>query len=182
MFKIINTWKNPASATQQQRGFPSPGTGAQRTGQRRPRPGETTWFNATPMQGADTWLDPSSPVDAQRGFPAPENPNQGYRAGDLTQPKPDGSTYYRVTREFSRGAQRSAPITPILMSTPNPGSVVPHKPSVCPRYPLGQYINNTIWWTNQVIPTSVPLSGLQTEKAVAAMLATFHVYGEAPAL
>jgi hypothetical protein len=129
--------------------------------------------------GIDTWSDPAYPVDAQRGFPAPQGTAQAYRPGDLTTPTPDGRQYYRETRQFSRGAERNAPITGIIFRSPNPGDRVPCKPNVVPRYPLGQYINNTIFWANQIIPTTIKLSGLQTEEAIDAMLSEFAVYGKA---
>jgi len=186
MFKLVNTFKNAASPQNQQRGMPAPGTGAQRTNPPRRKPGETPWVARIPYEGTDTWEGqgetygtPSFPVDAQRGAPAPQSANQRYPAGALTTPALDGKQYYRVTRQFSRGAQRMAPITGIVLSSPNPGDFVPHKPNVVPRYPLGQYINNTIFWTNQVIPTTVKLSGLQTEEALDAMLSNFVVYGKA---
>lgn len=188
MWKVQNTWKNAASPENQQRGMPAPGTGAQRTNPSRIRQDDTAvWVNILGQQGHDSWPtnlaygpgNPSYPVDAQRGSPAPQGRAQAYRPGDLSQPTPDGRQYYRETREFSRGAQRWAPITGTVLNTPNPGSPVPFKPNIVPRYPLGQYINNTIFWANQVIPTSVRLQGLQTEKAVAAILSTFEVYGKA---
>lgn len=179
-FRLVNTWKKPATATAQQRGFPSPGVG--QTNNARLGPSDVAWATRSPYEGIDTWEDPGYPVDAQRGSPAPQGPAQAYRPGDLSSPVPDGSTTYRVTRQFSRGAQRAAPITGIVLASSNPGDVVPHKPRVVPDYPLGQYINNTIFWANQVIPTTVKLSGLATEDAIDAMLQTFVVYGKAQTL
>jgi hypothetical protein len=191
MFKLRNTFKNATSPQNQQRGQPAPGEGAQQTGNARKQPTETMWNARIPYEGRDTWQEqlaytygnPEFPVDAQRGQPAATAPNQAYPAGALKPgPKMDGTQYYRVTRQFSRGAQRSAPITPIVFTPANPGDYVPHKPSIVPRYPLGQYINNTIFWANQVIPTSIPLAGLQTEKSLDAMLSEFMVYGKAKAI
>lgn len=191
MFKVVNTWKGAQSPENQQRGMPAPGTGAQRTyPPRLQNPDSVVWTDQAPYMGEDTWDqimgyaegNPAYPVDAQRGSPAPQAPNTRYAPGELTSPVPDGNTYYRVTRQFSRGAQRNAPITGYILSTPNPGTRVPNKPNVVPRYPLGQYINNTIFWANQVIPTTIKLQGLQTQKAVDAILSTFQVYGKAETL
>jgi hypothetical protein len=191
MFKLLNTFTNVASPTNAQRGQPAPGSGAQQTGNYRKPPREDEWRTRIPYEGTNTWFEepditygnPQFPVDAQRGQPAATAPNQQYPRGALgPKPRMDGTTYYRVTRPFSRGAQREAPITPIIFTPANPGDLVPFKPSVVPRYPLGQYINNTIFWANQVIPTSIPLSGLQTEKAIQSILSTFEVYGEAQTL
>lgn len=190
LFNIVNTWKNVTSAANQQRGFPAPGTGAQQTNSARQPPPEHAWLADIPYEGSDTWPatgaytygNPTFPVDAQRGQPAAEAQNQQYPRGALNQPMLDGRTLYRETREFSRGMQRYAPITPYVLATANPGDIVPFRPSVVPRYPLGQYINNTIFWTNQVIPTSVPLAGLQTEKSIDELLSTFQVYGKAQAI
>lgn len=177
MFKIVNTFKNATSPQNQQRGQPAPGTGAQQTNPSRRQPGDTPWYAAIPYQGEDTWFNPSNPVDAQRGQPAPQSAAQARPRGSVRSAPMDGTTRYRETRNFSRGMQAFAPITPILVQDANPGSIVPHKPTVVPRYPLGQYINNTIFFANQVIPTTIPLSGLQTQRSVEALLSQFYVYG-----
>lgn len=184
MFKIVNTFKQPSQATNAQRGFPAPGAGAQQTNSARKQPGDVAWYTATPLQGYDTWADPEVtynnpgfPVDAQRGQPVANAPGIARPPGSVRSAPMDGTTRYRETPNFSRGMQRYAVNTPILVQDANPGTLVPHKPSVVPRYPLGQYINNTIFFANQVIPTTIPLSGLQTQKAVAALLSTFDVEG-----
>lgn len=177
MFKIVNTWKKAATPQNQQRGFPAPGTGAQQSGRARKKPGDVTWTTRTSYRGRDTYLNPAYPVDAQRGSPAAEGALQAYLEGQLTSPIPNGRTTYRVTREFSRGSQAFVASTGIVLSSPNPGVTVTHKPRVVPNYPLGQYINNTIFWANQVIPTTIKLQGLQTQEAIDAMLASFQVYG-----
>jgi hypothetical protein len=182
MFKLKNTYANPAAPANAQRGSPAPGTNGQQTGPARRPPGEPAWVDRAPGKPRDTWFAAQDIVDAQRGSPAPEGTSQAYQPGQVTQPVPDGKQYYRETRQFSRGAQRNAPITGIVLSTPNPGAYVPFKPSVVPRYPLGQYINNTIFWTNQIIPTTVKLSGLQTEDAIDELLSTFKVYGKSQAV
>lgn len=186
MFKIVNTFKNPGNPVNAQRGMPSPGTGAQQTNPARRQPGDVPWFANVDYQGTDTWPsnaadgygNPQFPVDAQRGQPAPQGPGQARPKGSVRSAPMDGRQQYRETREFSRGMQRYAPITPILVQNANPGDWVPHKPTVVPRYPLGQYINNTIFFANQVIPTTIPLAGLQTKDAIDALLSTFQVTGE----
>lgn len=186
MFKIVNTFKNAASLQNQQRGQPAPGTGAQQTNPARKAPGEVPWFNDLAQAGTPSWPsnesygygNPAFPVDAQRGQPVANAPAIARPAGSVVRARPDGRTTYRETPNFSRGMQRFAVSTPILMQDANPGSIVPHKPRVVPNYPLGQYVNGTIFFANQVIPTTIPLSGLQTQKAVAALLSTFVVYGE----
>lgn len=178
MFKVVNTWKNAAQPAQQNRGMPAPGVG--QTNRARKTPGDgPPWINIAPLNGEFTWDPMADPVENQRGFPAPQGASQAYAPGQLTNPVPDGRQYYRETRQFSRGAQRWAPVTGYVLESPNPGVPVTAKPNVVPRYPLGQYVNNTIFWANQVIPTTVRLQGLQTEKAVAAILSTFQVYGMA---
>ncbi len=185
MFKIVNVFKNPATPKNAQRGFPDPGTGAIQTNPARMQPGEVPWYTAIGYQGTDTWEDPAYtygnpgfPVDAQRGQPAPQSPGQARPAGSVVNGRMDGTTRYRETPNFSRGMQRYAVNTPILIQDANPGTIVPHKPRVVPNYPLGQYINNTIFFANQVIPTTIPLSGLQTQKSVEALLSTFFVEGK----
>lgn len=177
MFKIVNTFKNPASSTNAQRGQPAPGTGAQLTNPPRKHPGETPWFTAIDYQGTDSWSNPSDPVDAQRGQPVANAPGIARPKGSVVYSRGDGATRYRETPNFSRGMQRFAVDTPILLQNVNPGDWVPHKPRVVPNYPLGQYINNTIFFANQVIPTTIPLAGLQTQAAINALLSTFEVEG-----
>jgi len=182
MWKVSNTWKKAATPTNQQRGFPAPGSGQQTTGKARLTPEEAMNAALIAYSGEDTYDNPDTPVNAQRGFPAPESRSQAYRPGQVTRPTPNGVTTYRETRNFSRGAQAFAPTTPIVLNTPNPGQIVLHRPNVLSKVPLGQYINNTIFWSNQIIPTTVKLSGLQTEKAVEALLSDFEVYGRAETL
>ena len=185
MFKIVNTFKNPASASNQNRGQPAPGSGAQQTNPARKAPGEVAWFDDIAQAGTSSWPSsemgygfPGFPVDAQRGQPVANSPGIRRPAGSVVNGRMDGRTTYRETRNFSRGMERYAVNTPILIQDANPGSIVPHKPRVVPNYPLGQYVNGTIFFANQVIPTTIPLAGLQTQKAVAALLSTFKVYGE----
>lgn len=186
MFKIVNTFKKPAAPQNAQRGQPAPGSGAQQTNPARMLPNEIPWVDLIPEQGTDTWPsndgygygNPGFPVDAQRGQPAPQGPGQARPRGSVVSGRMDGTTRYRETREFSRGMQRYAVNTPILIQNANPGDIIPHKPRVVPNYPLGQYINNTIFFANQIIPTTIPLAGLQTQKSVAALLSTFYVDGK----
>ena len=178
MFKLVSTFKKPAAPQNAQRGQPAPGSGAQQTNPARKHPNDVPWFANIEYQGENTWFNPGGIVDAQRGQPAATAPAQARPPGSVVRAVPDGRTTYRETREFSRGMERYAPITGILMQDANPGSWVPAKPRVVPNYPLGQYINNTIFFANQVIPTTVPLAGLQTQRALAAILSTFVVYGE----
>jgi hypothetical protein len=185
MFKIVNTFKNSTTPQNQQRGQPAPGSGAQQTNPARNHPGETPWFTSTGYEGTDTWENPAYsygnpqfPVDAQRGQPVANAPGIARPKGSVRSAQMDGTTRYRETPNFSRGMQRYAVNTPILVQDANPGSLIPFKPRVVPNYPLGQYINNTIFFANQVIPTTIPLSGLQTQKSVAALLSTFFVEGK----
>lgn len=186
MFKIVNTFKNAVTPQNQQRGFPAPGTGAQQTNPARKAPGEVPWLDMVGEAGMDTWPstaaytygNPGFPVDAQRGQPIANAPGIHRPPGSVVNGRMDGTTRYRETPNFSRGMQRFAVNTPILIQNANPGDWVPHKPRVVPNYPLGQYINNTIFFANQVIPTSITLSGLQTQKSVAALLSTFEVEGK----
>lgn len=186
MFKIVNTFKNAQAPTNAQRGQPAPGSGAQQTNPARKHPNEVPWFANIQYQGDDTWPsnvaygygNPAFPVDAQRGQPAATGPGQRRPAGSVVSARMDGTTRYRETPNFSRGMERYAVNTPILVQDANPGSYVPAKPRVVPNYPLGQYINNTIFFANQVIPTTIPLSGLQTQKSIAELLSTFFVYGK----
>lgn len=186
MFKIVNTFKKPAAPQNAQRGQPAPGSGAQQTNPARMQPGETAWLDMIPEQGTDSWPstgaysygNPGFPVDAQRGQPVANAPGIARPRGSVVNGRMDGTTRYHETPNFSRGMQRYAVNTPILLQDANPGSIVPHKPRVVPNYPLGQYINNTIFFANQVIPTTIPLSGLQTQRSIAALLSTFEVEGK----
>jgi hypothetical protein len=186
MFKIVNTFKNAASPQNAQRGQPAPGSGAQQTNPARKAPGEVPWYAMVDYQGTDTWPsasadtygNPQFPVDAQRGQPVANAPGIARPRGSVVNGAMDGTTRYRETPNFSRGMQRFAVNTPILIQNANPGDIVPAKPRVVPNYPLGQYINNTIFFANQVIPTSIPLAGLQTQKSVEALLSTFFVEGK----
>jgi hypothetical protein len=185
VFKIVNTFKNPASPVSAQRGQPAPGAGAQQTNPARHHPSETPWYANVDYQGSDTWPsasrgygDPGFPVDAQRGQPVANAPGIRRPKGSVVNGAMDGTTRYRETREFSRGMQRYAVNTPILIQDANPGTYVPAKPRVVPNYPLGQYINNTIFFANQVIPTTIPLAGLQTKDAIDELLSTFFVNGK----
>lgn len=165
LFKLARTFVDPASS---QSGFATPGDGAQMSGD----PSYASIAGAyndgadyqpvRPTKGRRTFFGTRTPVNVQQGMAAPLAPNQRRSRGEMPNSAPlqPGVLEQVWTPFFSRGAAAFVPQTGKVLTNPiGAGVVALHRP--LPSYgSSGQYIDNAIWWTNQVIPTTINLQGL----------------------
>lgn len=168
MFKLATTFSKPSSS---QSGMPPIGAGAQTSGPATPQTRGTPWFSGRPTQGIRSWFAPSMSRSAQRGTPAPENPGQRRPDGSMPNVPPIfGGVAYVETPYYSRGAAAYVPNTGKVLTNPIGGGVVAlHRPQAS-YGPAAQYADGAIWWSSQVIPTSIDLQGLTDPAALAAIL------------
>lgn len=168
VFKLATTFSNPASS---QSGMPPIGAGAQISGPASPQPEKTAWFSSRPVKGIRSWLSPSKPESMQRGYPSPENGGQRRPAGSMPNVPPlFGGVAYVETPYYSRGANAYVPNTGKVLTNPiGAGIVASYRPQAS-YGPAAQYADGAIWWSSQVIPTSIDLQGLTDPAALAAIL------------
>ena len=174
MFRVSNTYNNPSDVQNAQRGFPAPGAGAQTTGQwtGKERPGPAPELQPV---GADSWEGITS-ADAQRGMGPALDAVQFTTRNEQPIPQPFPVLY--DTWWPDRGAAGVAPDFGQVVTNPIGAGVQVSAPfDVHARGPAGQYFTDTIFWTSQVIPTSVHLDGLLTPEQVAALVDPLQVYG-----
>lgn len=169
------TFLNPARGSNAQRGYPSPGTGAQASG--KPLPGQRGSTAPLPqpgVQGTRSWRNPLSIESRQRGMPAPENAAQR-RWPPFAMSAPFGGSIMTQTRRYDLGAAGFVPNFGTVFANPIGAGVV-CRYSLKPSYgPSGQYIHGTIFWASQTIPTSIRVSGLTGPAEMAALLGTVNV-------
>lgn len=127
------------------------------------------------MSGTRSWFLPSSPQSMQRGFPTPQNAAQRRPPPWRNDVAPWGGVIQLLTRRFDRGAAAYAPNFGRINNNPiGAGIVAPNMPHA--SYGMSaRYVNHTIFWVSQSIPTSVPMSGLQGPDQMAALLGTVNV-------
>jgi hypothetical protein len=178
VFKLVNTNPTPGQGSNANRGFPAPGAGSQSSGQHRGAPAQSAWSSRRPALGRRSWFRPGSPQSSARGMPRPQNPAERRQPGEIALTiEPFGSHVDRASIEFSRGAPGVVQTSGLVLTNPiGAGVVATHRPQAS-YGPSGQYIAGEIWWTSQVIPTSVPLIGLSSPQVLAAILGPVNVQG-----
>lgn len=158
VFQVSRTWGNPASS---QSGFPAPGSGAQTTGPHVALSPAPPWEPRAPTQGRRSWLLPNKSSSEQRGFPAPLDALQRRPRGTMPNVPPIfGGVYQNETPYYSRGANAFVPNFGRLLTNPIGAGVVARYRTQASYGPAAQYANGAIWWTSQVVPTSINLQGL----------------------
>lgn len=168
MFKLATTFTAPSTS---QSGMPPIGAGAQTTGPATPQKRGTPWFSGRPIQGLRSWLNPSNPESSQRGTPTPQNNGQKRPPGSMPNVPPlFGGVAFVETPYFSRGAEAYVPNTGKVLTNPIGGGVVAKYRPQASYGPAAQYADGAIWWSSQVIPTSIDLQGLTDPAALAAIL------------
>jgi len=178
VFRVADTFKNPASGANAQRGFPAPGSGAQISGDPITGSSYVPQVPTRPIKGRRSWFDIYTGSNPQRGFPSPENEDQKRPKGLMNNiPAVGGLPLEVYTPYYSRGA--AAFVENYGKTLVNPignGVQVNHRPQAS-YGGAGQYFNGAIWWTNQVIPTSIPMQGLNSPDELAAILSGLEVQG-----
>jgi hypothetical protein len=175
VYRLARTFTNPAAS---QSGFAPAGAGAQYNVSAPvtfPQPAipETP---VRPTKGLRSWLFPSSAKGRQRGFPTPENALQQRPPASMpNRPPVFGGVYMHYTPDYDRGAAAFVPNFGKVTSNPiGNGIVVRHRPQAS-YGPAAQYANGAIWWTSQVIPTSINLQGLTNPQELADIVGSLNV-------
>lgn len=157
VFKVVNTWDNPAGPSGGQRGFPAPGSGAQAIGDATPQPQDrVVWKPERPTKGFFSWSRPSAPSNAQRGFPEGDAPEQHRPPGSMPNVPPVfGGVFYTETPYYDRGSEAFVPNFGYVLYNPiGAGIDVPYR-TAASYGPAAEYHNGQIFWQSQQIPTSV---------------------------
>jgi hypothetical protein len=177
VFKLSRTFTNPARS---QSGFATPGAGAQQSGpvseKRHP---DVPWFTKRWAQGARTWLRPTTvAASTQRGFGSPLSRSERRPRGSMPNVPPIyGGVYQHYTPYFDRGAAAYVPNFGYLLTNPiGAGVVALYRPQAS-YGSAGQYENGAIWWTSQVVPTSINLQGLTDPQELAAIFDNVTIQG-----
>ena len=86
-----------------------------------------------------------------------------------------GGVYQKYTEYYDRGAAAYVPnFGKVLVNAIGAGIFAPYRTQ--PSYgPAAQYANGAIWWTSQVIPTSLNLAGLSSPDELDAILGDLQV-------
>jgi hypothetical protein len=169
VFRLAQTYQDPTSGPNAQRGFPTPGAGAQSVGPYTPPPEKTPWWPVMLAKGVRSMFNPGRGEDAQRGFAEPGDAAQGrmgWGAGPpiQTQPIPVTTPYYdrgaaAVVQNFGK----------ILVNPIGAGIVALNRPQAS-YGGAAQYADGALWWTSQAIPTSINLQGLTDPNILNAQL------------
>lgn len=176
MFQVSRTFPDASSDVSGQRGFPAPGSGAQKTGMH-PSPaalarGHVDDTPERPTKGWRSWFAPSGSHGSQAGQDAPGPNRAGWVQSGFY---PDGRPHYVRGPDFSKGTARDVPNFGKVLTNPiGAGVVALHRPQASYGQ-AAQYVAGTIWWTPQGIPTSVNLQGLTSPEALAAVLGPLYV-------
>lgn len=177
VFRPALTFREPSAAQNSQRGFPSPGAGAQTSGPpSQARQPDILATAARPTKGRRSWFRPSDPASEQRGFA---------EAGNLLQMRPPGSmpnvppihglNIEVETPYYSRGAAAFVQNYGKVLTNPiGAGIVAMHRPQAS-YGASSEYHNGAIWWTSQAIPTSVGMQGLASPGVLASLLGMLNV-------
>lgn len=171
LFKPRRTFNDPAAS---QSGFPSPGEGAQTTGDptslsapQRP----IDYAPQRPTKGLFSWAAPTAPESAQRGFPSPESAGQTRPPHTMDNVPPIfGGVYQNWTPYYDRGAAAYVPNFGKVLTNPIGAGVVALNRPQAFYGPAGDYEDGAIWWTAQQVPTTVPLQGLTSPDELAQLL------------
>lgn len=177
MWKLANTWPRPGQGANAARGMPAPGAGAQFSGARPlTRGGGTIREPLRPTIGLRSWFAPGSPPGPAQGFPAPENAAQRRPAGSMpNHPIQYGRAIPVWTPPYSRGADAVVMNYGKLLTNPiGAGVVAQFRPHPYYGQPA-QYDNGALWWTSQIIPTSINLAGLTDPESLEALVGSVNV-------
>lgn len=168
MFRLARTYDDPASGSNSQRGYPSPGEGEQATGQ--PATQDTSRVPNGPIKlfkGLRTWLSTVTGSNPSRGMPEAEDALQHRPPGSVVDQQMFGGVVYNETPYYDRGAAAFVPNFGTLVSNPiGAGRQVPWRPQAFYDGQSGEYENGSIWWVSQSTPTSTNLTGLQDANAL----------------
>jgi hypothetical protein len=171
VFRLSNTFKEPAQGSNAQRGFPTPGAGNQTVGVYTPPPVQTPWESDRPTKGIRSWFKPAAPVSGQRGFPEAQNLAQHRPPNSMPNIPPTSGEAIEVwTPYYSRGTAAWVPNFGKVLYNPIGAGVVANHRTQASYGPAAQYIDGALWWTSQVTPTSIDMTGLTSPETLQAIL------------
>lgn len=177
MFKLSRTFANPTKGQNAGRGFPSPGEGAQTTGDYTPPPGGVSWTPERPTKGRRSFFV-QKPGSQQRGFPSPTNRAQRRPEGSMDAVAVQYGYSIPTTRGRSdmgaRGVVQN--FGKVLTNPIGAGVVALHRPQAS-YGGAAQYVAGWDFWSSQSIPTTVNLQGLTRPEVLEAVLSQIEVQG-----
>lgn len=132
-----------------------------------------------PTKGRRSWLR-GTPQSFQRGGPEPQNNLQARPPGSMPNKPPIyGGNIPVYTPYYSRGAAAFVQnFGKVLYNPIGAGIPVGYRTQAQYARP-GQYINGSIWWTSQDIPTSITPQSLTDPQELADILDPLTVYAVA---
>jgi hypothetical protein len=172
MFRLANTF-NAATPAGVQQGFPPPGAGAQTTGPPLvpQHAGATEWAPERPTKGKRTFFKPGGPTGGQQGFAPVENEAQRRPPGSMPNAPPIyGMPIFTETPYYDRGAAAFVPNFGKVLFNPIGAGIVALQRPQASYGGAAQYFDGMLFWTSQVIPTSINLQGLTDPEEMAAIL------------
>lgn len=177
VFKLSLSFQDPSQGANVQRGFPAPGTGAQRGGDPSQLPQDAILARpARSTKGIRSWFKPSAPASEQRGYPDPGNMLQERPPGSMPNVPPIyGGNIEVETPYYSRGAAAFVQNYGKLLTNPIGAGIVALNRPQASYGPSSEYHNGSIWWTSQAIPTSIGMQGLADPATLAALLGMVNV-------
>lgn len=169
VFQLARTYQDPAAGSGPQRGFPAPGDGAQTSGPAPLAQDHVFWEPERPTKGTRSWFKPAA--GGQQGFPTVGELAQGRAPGSRPNVPPVyGLNMPVYTPYFSRGAAAYVQNYGKVLTNPIGAGVVAQYRPQASYGPAAQYENGALWWTSQVIPTSINPQGLTSPDELAALL------------
>jgi hypothetical protein len=130
------------------------------------------------MPAKRAWFLPGvSAQQRQRGFPSPLNAQETRAANGapLRQVPPFGGVVMAMPRRNDIGAAGYVPnFGRPLVNPIGAGIYAPNRPQAS-YGSAGQYVNHTIFWAQQTIPTTIPLGPLVSPQTLKALLGTVNV-------
>jgi len=192
VFKPSSTFKQPASNTARQQGFAPIGSGQQFEPI---SPGNyggldvtvfgpsaldyvdpVPWTPKRPIKGKRSWRNPSGAESSQRGYPSPEDMEQARPPGTLDAYAPAyGGNIPVWTPYYDRGAAAVVQNYGKVLYNPIGAGVVALQRPQASYGESGQYADGAIWWTSQVIPTTIAPQSLTDPQELTALLSDFEV-------
>lgn len=134
------------------------------------------WTPKRPEKGTRTWGRPSGAQSTQRGFPTPEAPAQRRPPGSLDAFAPAyGGNMPVWTPYYDRGAAAWVQNYGKVLYNPVGAGVVALDRPQASYGESGQYIDGAIWWTSQVIPTTIAPQSLTDPQELSALLSNIEV-------
>jgi hypothetical protein len=111
--------------------------------------------------GTRTFTGAATPTGVQQGFPSPLDASEARPAGSMpNRPIASGLPIMVWTPYYDRGAAAYVPNYGKVLTNPIGGGIPVGYRTQASYGGAAQYRNGALWWTSQVIPTSIDFQGL----------------------